>query len=76
MFQKKIFFLLFFIITLILLMILYIYFYKMKHQYIFLNKIDHFQDYILTIQNKKYNLNQDIINTIMKEYSYLQDYSI
>ncbi len=47
----------------------------MKHQYILLNKIDHFQDYILNIQHKKYNINQEIIDHIMKEYTYLCDNS-
>ena len=74
-FYKNIFFLIYFIILALLAIIIYYFYKKIYQQKIILNKIENFEHFIQNIKNKKYNIDDNIVNYIMKEWTDLDQIS-
>jgi hypothetical protein len=67
-FYKNVFFLIYFMIIALLALIIYYFYKKNYHQKMILHKIDSFEHFIHNIQNKKYQIDEKIIQYFMKVY--------
>ena len=68
MIYKKTFFLIFLILIALFSIIIYYLYKKVYLQNIILNKIENFEHFVQNLKDKKYELNENIINHIMTNW--------
>ena len=68
MIYKKTFFLIFLILFALFSIIIYYLYKKVYLQNIILNKIENFEHFVQNLKDKKYELNENIINHIMTNW--------
>jgi hypothetical protein len=73
MFYKKTFFLIFLIIITLFSLIIYYLYKKIYLQNIILNKIENFEHFVQNLKDKKYELNESIINHIMDKWENIEE---
>ena len=70
--SKKVFILIFLLLIALFSLIIYYLYKKIYLQNSILNKIEHFEHFIQNIKNKKYELNENIINHIIDEWTSIE----
>jgi hypothetical protein len=70
--SKKVFILIFLLLIALFSLTIYYLYKKVYLQNMVLNKIENFEHFIQNIKNKKYELNEDIINHIMEQWTTIE----
>lgn len=73
--KKKVFIFIFLILIGLFLLIIYYLYKKVYLQNMILNKIENFEHFVQNLKDKKYELNEDIINHIMNKWDNIDSIS-
>jgi hypothetical protein len=76
MIYKKTFLIIFLVLIALFSLIIYYLYKKIYLQNIILNKIENFEHFVQNLKDKKYELNEDIINHIMDKWENIDAISL